>query len=266
MTIHTHNDFHLGDNLVHLNFLRRVALLHPDREFVHAVHGCHYEALLPLLDGVSNASLVLHETRSPESRDVWKNAGAGTPSGGFWERHPLRNDFVGFHMSWFAHLAAQLGVSNPICRPEDLLFDYPALKTARPIATHARFDFLVVNSRPCSGQLMAYDKLEYMDPLIAELSRSFLVITTQKSDVDVPCTQDFHMSVHGIGRMSLQCRYIVGVATGPLWPTFNVWNQESVELRLVLLENEDLSDLGRNVVQVGTVEQAMAVLRKRNIL
>ena len=37
MDFHTYNRFHLGDNLLHLHFLRHLALKYPEHTFIHAV-------------------------------------------------------------------------------------------------------------------------------------------------------------------------------------------------------------------------------------
>lgn len=269
MTIRTHNSFHLGDNLVVLHFLRKLALANPAREFIHAVEPCYIEALNPLIADVDNVSIIKIEDKFSDSFDIWKNAGAGTPAGGFWDNHPYKNNHVMFHASWFSFLANNWGLDNPITRSSDMLFDYPALLDDELKFDPAPCDVLVVNSQPCSGQLLAYDKVEYFDPLLEQLAAKGLrVVCTQKTEVQgVSCTTDFGLSVTDIGHISLRTRIIVGVATGPLWPTFNVWNQARVQLRLVLLGNgEFIDDLGMNIVQVPDLEHATSILTNRGIL
>jgi len=267
MTYHTHNDFHLGDNLVVLNFLRRLALAHPGESFVHAAHECHLDQLMPVVADVPNVRLCRIEDRAPESRDVWKNAGAGTDGGGYWERHPDRNQFVPFHLAWFRDLAAAMGLESPVATATDLLFDYPELPDAKPTVTSAPFDFLIINSRPCSGQFMAYSDLYCLDPLIERLSHRHLCLVTQESKVpNIHCTRDHGATISSIGRLSLQCKYILAVATGPMWPTFNKWNQDSVQLRLILLEGERLDGLSPNIEHASTISAAERVLVERELI
>ncbi len=268
-THYTHNDFHLGDNLVFLNYLRRLALANPGHGFVHAAHECHLAALAPVVQDVPNVALIRYEDRDAASIDVWKNAGAGTPNGGFWETHELKTDFAWFHVAWFTHLSRRMGLECPIRKPQDLLFDYPALLQGPGLANAAAitFDFLVINSRPCSGQCLAYDKVEYFDGLLAELAaKGYKVACTQKSEVPgVYCTADDNLSVTEIGHMSIYASHIVGVATGPMWPTFNVWNQSSVKTRIFMLEGEKLN-LGTNCEQVANMDEIRALLVGKGLL
>ena len=54
------------------------------------------------------------------------------------------------------------------------------------------------------------------------------------------------------------------VSTGPSWPTFNVWNQNNVQTRLLFLERERI-DLPR-VIHCGTREEARARLQDQGLL
>lgn len=267
MTIHTHNDFHLGDNLVVLNFLRRLAFDYPKHEFVHAANLCHIPQLADVVKDVPNIRIVDIEARDKNSLDLWKNAGAGTPQGGFWEGHPLKEDFVWFHVAWFSHVTQIMGLDNPIKRASSLLFNFPALVDSEHILRDQRFDFLFINSRPCSGQLPAYDSIDYFDGLITKLvAAGHNVVCTQPTEVEgVTCTKDVGLTVAQIGNISIHTPYIVGVATGPMWPTFNVWNQASVKLRLILLEGENLN-IDPEAVQVTNIQRATEVLRGRGLL
>ena len=51
---HTFNEWHLGDNLVHLNFLRRLAVEHPDFQFIHACRIDYHEPLKPVVWPLTN--------------------------------------------------------------------------------------------------------------------------------------------------------------------------------------------------------------------
>ena len=81
MTHHSYNEFHLGDNLIHLHFLRKLALKYPDEFFVHAVQPCHLLQLGEAIEDVPNIRLDPLENKAAGSVNVWKNAGA-TVTGG----------------------------------------------------------------------------------------------------------------------------------------------------------------------------------------
>ena len=141
---------------------------------------------------------------------------------------------------------------------------------------HERIDFLIVNSRPCSGQFRAYDSTEYLTPLILELAERYSVAVTQPLYIEnsgghrpaatsVACTMDYNLSISEIGALSLHADNLIMVSTGPSWPTFNVWNANRVRLRLLMLENE-IIDYMPNLVQVASREAARSVLRERGFL
>lgn len=266
MTRYSYNDFHLGDNLQHLHFLRKMALANPADEFVHGVHLCHMGQLFEAVEDVKNIHLVDVEKfrvgnwpMRDVARNVWKNAD------GFWERHPLRDDYAGFYIQWFEHLAGEMHLESPIKKREDLLFDYPRIRVRTPLSHW--FDVLLINSQPCSGQFRAYDRLDYFDPLIAELHRAGKrLVVTQKSEltekIGIPCTRDHGLSITGVGNLSFHCSTIIMVSTGPSWPTFNTWNEASGKLRIVCLDREVLN-LSSNTVQVNDLQGALQMMRER---
>jgi len=251
--IHTHCDYHLGDSLIHLNFLRRVAQNHPEKRFIHAAHGVLLPQLAELVADVPNLSLRPLDLRENGSFDAWK-----ARKGGFYN-DPERNNWVLYHLQHFERLAADMGIENPVKSPRDLLFDYPALENG----TIEPFDVLLINSMPFSGQLPGI-KPEHFDELIGRLMDSgYSVVATAKSSYSLPCTQPH--SVTAIGSMSMACKYIIGVATGPMWPTFNVWNFDTVQCRLILLEPERIH-LTPNTEHAAGISQAIEILEARGIL
>jgi hypothetical protein len=279
-TISTHCDFHLGDNLAHLHLLRDLALRHPPHRFLHAVHACHLKDLAEAVEDRQNIYLIPMEARDAGSIDVWKNAG------GFWESHALRNDYAGFCLENHRHVAAKMGLESRFTRPEELLFDYPALikrhvyaEMQGPLAGAGLaalpngnlFDFLIVNSQPCSGQFMEYDRVDFFDPLIAELiAVGKRVVVTQKSAVPGAFwTGDCGLTITGIGSLSLDCTHHVMVSTGPSWPTLNIWNQSSSHgssrVRILLLERERVN-LDPLVHCVSTLAAARRVLQENSLL
>lgn len=268
----TYCDFHLGDNLVHLHFLRKQAIANPRDTFFHYAHDCHLEQLREAIEDLPNISIYSLDVKPSQAINAWKN------SGGYFENSWLKGDFSAFHIAWFGHLAQQMGLRTVFEKPTDFLFDYPALQkdvTRRlpPGYQLEKFDILFINSRPCSGQCMAYDDVNYFDPLIEELARKYCLIVTQKTNLParsgeygIRCTTETEMTVSEIGALSLRCNYIVGVATGPLWPTFNIWNQHSVTRRLIMLSNGEQLNLGANVRQVRDRDEMRSALVQEGLL
>lgn len=269
MTFESYNDFHLGDNLIHLNFLRRLAIKHPDHQFRHWLQPCHIEPLRAIAD-VPKGNLELAslegemavdgsmEKRPANARNVWKNAG------GFWEGHKLRNDWANFHVAWFALMAGEMGLQSPIADTMDLLLDYPAIVSGLDVP---RFDVLFVNSQPCSGQFLDFDTAHCMDPMINALVENGLkVVCTQPTPCGAPCTRDWGLNITQIGSLSLTVPYHVMVATGPMWTTFNIWNTLTTKLRLLMLGNGERLNMPVPIEQVSTKDQAWKALERHGLL
>jgi len=270
----THNAYHLGDNLVHLHFLRKVALANPDREFIHAARWQYRRELEPVVADVPNlnlteldhdpfykypfdGSVAFHHVADQSSNHpkVWhydRSVNAWRGADGFWYAHPDRNDFVKFHLeAWFPLLCERIEVENPMRTPADMLFDYPALQM--PVPDLVPFDVLVMNAPPGSGQFEAFSATE-LDNIICELEFNKVKVVATGSGFPKP-----HFSVTQIGQMSLHCHTILMVSTGPSWPTFNVWNKDSIKLRVILLDAERVN-LAPFTVHCSRIEEAREIL------
>lgn len=267
-THHTYCEFQIGDSLIHLHFLRKLAAIYPSHRFVHGVKPMHFAQMREVIEDLPNIELISFPERDPASLNIWKNVN------NFWASHPLRDDYANFHLDWFRDLAQRMGVvESPFRTPSDLLFDYPAL--LQPTSLSKPFDVLFINSAPCSGQFRAYlngpagpgdFNPEYFDPLIAELAaKNYRVVVTARTKVPhVPCTLDFGLTITGIGNLSLYCPTVLMVSTGPSWPTFNVWNRSTVQTRIAFLDREKIN-LAPNTFEVSSLDAAREVLRSRGI-
>src|SRR5215475_4918855 len=251
--IRTHNAYHLGDNLIHLHFLRKVALANPDTQFVHFAQWQYLRELRDLIQDVPNLSLSDFNYMLPsDSTNSWRGAD------GFWYSHPKRLDFVAFHLeAWFPRLCERMKVANPMREPKDMLFDYPAIQN--PVPDAVPFDVLLIDAPPGSGQFQSYSK-SGMERLLDDLEASGQRVVT--SGTGYP---DRIFSAAQIGNLSLNCHTIVMISTGPSWPTFNIWNQDSIKLRLILLDEERVN-LAPNSMHCGNIDHARAILSEANIL
>lgn len=257
MTINTHCGLRLGDNLAALHFLRALAKANPTVNFRHAAHVQYLHQMTEVVYDLENIRLIPFDYHAIDSVDLWKNAD------GYWEKHPKKNDYSGFMLEFFARMANELGFAAPFSKPMDLLFDYPALQKKEPRVEP--FDILVVNSPALSGQALRYN-VDRMDHLIRDLAGKHKILTTHPSRIEgISCTAKHGYTVTDIGNCSLFCKTIVMVSTGPSWPTLNVWNQESVGLRVVILEHERLN-LGKNEHHVPDSDAARKVLQEQGLL
>ena len=136
--IHTYNEYHLGDQLIHLHYLRKVCKENPHLDFTHHCQEQYHAQLLPLTE---DAPILLRDLHIPPGAF---NSWIGYKN--FFYNHGARRDWVVFHQSWFDYLSDRLEVANPIACKEDFLFDYPALGAP----TQYEFDYLLINSPPAS--------------------------------------------------------------------------------------------------------------------
>lgn len=264
----THCALRLGDNLQHLHFLRKLAHKYPRDHFTHYAHRAYLPNLIEVIADVDNIRLGdLDEACKPgrhywdaepvtPSFNAWKNAF------GFWEIAENGNDYVAFYVDFFDHLAHKMGLENPIQRAADFLFDYPALAPKRT----TEYDFLFVNSEPQSGQALGFQK-SHLDRIAHDLhAAGHAVITTEQThNPQIPFTREFGATVTHVGVISNQCKNIIAVSTGPSWPTFNVWNEKTVDFRALIIDNERV-DIIPNTVHVKNAAQLRTALQAKGFL
>lgn len=236
---HTHCSTRLGDNLAHIHLLRALAIRHTGDKFIHHALPEYAEALREAVIDLPNVEV--SSTRPPSgSVEVWKGRD------GAWYKHRNRNDYSGFYLEWHERIAHDIGYVSPFQVGTDLLFDWPLLKT--PSHRH-KFDFLVINSPPQSGQFLGFD-FSAMVAMIERLKLLGSVVTTWPPV----------FSLSGLGQLSQCCRCVVMVSTGASWPTFNVWNKD-LPLRVVLIDSEDLSGLGDRMVHTNKIQDVPDIVR-----
>ena len=210
MLIKTYNEYHLGDQLHHLNYLRKVCQEDTSIECVHYCKQEYHSQLLPLCEGVP---ITLHDL---SHRGDAINAWIGVD--GYFYRSPLNKNWVAFHLDWFSHLSNQLGVMNPMQTPDSFLFDYPAIQKGK----YPSYDVLIVNSVPMSGQLPDYNPWFFNKLTKKYLDEGSSVITTFPTNL-CQSTLELGMTVTDIGALAKGVSRIQGVDTGPIWTTYNVW-------------------------------------------
>ena len=250
--VDTYCQWHLGDNLILLHFLRKMSERYPDVEFRHALNPEYLRQCNEVVHDLSNIRITsLPDTRfSSQPIDGWKGAD------GFYFEHPKNQEYGAVFVDFFAGMARKMGLQSPIQNTEMLLFDYPAL--TRDVLAQ-KYDFLVVNSVPLSGQFRDYEETRFNSLLNRIQENGFSVITTKKVE-GVDCTLDFRLSVTGIGNVSLHSHFLLAVVTGSMWPCMNIFNNYRHE-RKILLNCQEVVDFGRNVVMVKTMDEAEEALK-----
>ena len=210
MLIKTYNEYHLGDQLHHLNYLRKVCQEDTSIECIHYCKQEYHSQLLPLCEGVP---ITLQDlSHRGDAINAW------IAVDGYFYRSPLNKNWVAFHLDWFSHLSNQLGVMNPMQTPDSFLFDYPAIQKGK----YPSYDVLIVNSVPMSGQLPDYNPWFFNKLTKKYLDEGSSVITTFPTNL-CQSTLELGMTVTDIGALAKGVSRIQGVDTGPMWTTYNVW-------------------------------------------
>lgn len=259
-SITTFNALHLGDNLVHLHFLRALARRHPDIHFTHGAHDSLLAQLYPVWSDVDNLTVKSIGEVGQGAINAWRGAG------GHWYGHPQQNDFVAYHLDWFRHLARAMGLESPFHCARDLLFDYPALRNGLR-QNQPPLDFLVINSSPQSGQWRGFSQHDF-ETLVASLfaSGKSVITTRPTSTPGVASTSAVEGDITFIGQVSQRARCIIGCVTGPMWPCLNVWNADTVALRVHLLDHERVDYVPEHTVHCNSLSLVPELLRDRGLL
>lgn len=251
----TFNEWHLGDNLIHLNYLYRLAKLNPEKKFRHYVNKNHLAQLNPLLEGIPNITLFELGLAPSLSTNCW----IGHQK--YFHNSPLKRDWVSFHLGYFKYLSNLLGFQNPVKSRDDLLFDFPVLGNCQ---ANAAYDFLIINSTPLSSQIADFDS-NYLTQLTAKLvDRGCKVVTTHPTGF-TKSTLEQGYDLLKIAQLSNRCHTIIGVPNGPMWLTFNSVNNKQLKARLVWLSIQNLN-LGVNCLTCENKEAITNILKESGVI
>jgi hypothetical protein len=226
MLIETYNEYHLGDQFIHLNYLYRAVPLNPE---VNWVHYCKADYIDQLQHFVPREMPIQLKPLERRGLNCW----IGHEN--YFYSHHERRHWANFHMQWFERLSSKLGVKNPIRDKSDLLAGFDVLR--KPATT---CDVLIINSPPGSGQLPDFNQ-KIFDRVASNLYHAGLrVITIEPLGFPVPATRDYDLKLHQIGR--IRFNMLIGVDTGPLWPTYNQF-QKKEAARVIIGSTSDIFGL-----------------------
>ncbi len=242
----TFNRFHLGDNLLHLQFLRRLAQQNLGLPIEHRCHAQYIPAMQGLVSDLPQIQLT-ELTDQPEGYiDAWRG------TNGFWYAHPKRHDFTAFHLEHFAILSERMGIPCPIKTAQDMLWDSPALNPDN--LSSANVDVLIINSAPQSNQWPEYDADKFLQ-LQRELRKKGLrTINSEELRAQ-------GWPIAAVGALAGQCQYVMGTAHGPFWVTLNKWTAQTMKRWVAMTgNNEDLDGLHPNVKTTPHILEALDYL------
>ena len=235
--INTYMQWHLGDNLIHLHFLRKLSEKYPEIKFQHALNPQYIGQCAEVIEDNPRISLTsLVRDKNPEGLNGWKGAND------FIFSHQNKDQFGALYLDLFAKLSKEMGLSTPFKNTSDLLFDYPAILKKQ---TRGNYDVLLINSEPLSDQFKTYNENDFIELVHALKNKGLSVISSKKIE-GIDCTLDTQCSVTDIANLSLRAKYFIAVCTGAMWPSMNVFNQNIHEFKIIL-NHQEIVDIGNKV-------------------
>lgn len=158
-----------------------------------------------------------------------------------------QTDIMEFVMRYLNAQCDESGIPKQFLSRTDLLADWPSLMSS---SETPECEILFIAAAPRSGQVPGYDQGS-MNTLCDELSERHKVIEISDRTKKITMAE--------IGRISGKSRLIVSVATGPMWPTWNVWS--TTAQRIIMLEPMRI-DFGIPCDHASNVTQIRVILEK----
>jgi RNAse (barnase) inhibitor barstar len=219
--INLHNECRLGDNVFTVHFLNK----YYDTDILFNYY-IHPQYINELKKHIINENIQIHPYHlvPSDSYSTWIGY-----NGFYYNKISEYNfKFDLFYVDFFNKMSNELKIEPKFFSNLDMLFD----NFNYEISTNKTYDYLIINSRPMSGQFnYEENKFDYLCDLLTNLNKTF--ITTQKVK-NYECTSDYGMSLVDIGNLSNYCNNIISVNTSPIIRTFTIQNIDKVKKRFVL--------------------------------
>jgi hypothetical protein len=233
LTYFFHNAAHLGDCLISLHFLKKLA----EKNNILCEFQCDLQNSINynVYDGKENAQLeeFISDSKSikitnhnhPNSINlhwdpaVWrmKSVVSGIPA---IDNYGWHEESIAMWFYVYNFIAEENGLIPPFEALEDLYFDGTVFDNSDK---YEKYDYLIINSKPGSDQLSYNDERskEYFENICNTLSlHNKKFITTEKIK-DYPSTRDLNLSLCQIGNLAQNCTNIVGVPNSPFIVSMN---------------------------------------------
>lgn len=192
-----------------------------------------------------------------DSMDSWIASGLFESQG---IRYENQTDIMGFVQKYFNAMGREGGLGDPFERREDMMCAWPSMqKCTSRNPDHVKWNnftgILFINADPKSGQCPGYSSSE-MDALIQN---------TEAAGNSVCSIGGSDLTLAQIGQLSTFAKLIVGCATGPWWPTMNVWNKN---VQRICMLNPMRLDYGPGVpiVHAKNAAQAQDIMKQIGFL
>lgn len=230
--VYLYNPYHLGDSYFVLHFLRKVCQSNNDIRFILQTAKGYWEECGSFIGEFRDRILLQELKRKNEGINGWY--GSIRLKTGFRDGAYVINER---YDEFFDYLSGQIGVDNPVKGKNCTLIDHPAIKEDK---RNLDCDILLVNSLPLSRQYLYFE--DQFERKVNELKERYKIVCTRSiKNVDIPCTVDYRMNLLEIGNLSTKAKYVIGIATAPIIPCFNIYNIDTVKKWFVLSKRSTYS-------------------------
>jgi hypothetical protein len=239
--INTYIEPHLGDNVRHLDYLRKIVDKDSNYYFTHYAREKYLNELQTQIIGYeNNIQLKPYEHGIPSdaihgwiNTDNWYE-GYYYPKVLKDEGYPLMYDKM--YIKWFNLLEQKYNLPNPIKTPEDFKTKFNGLEV---YDLEKEYDVLLINSIPQSAQYM-YEENLFEKLALDFKSKGYDVITTHKIP-NIECTLDYNYNLVQIAKISTKTPIIIAVDTGPIHLCLNKITLDNCQLFHILHKSNSYS-------------------------
>lgn len=228
--INTYNELHLGDNVYHLDYLKKIINKYPEYRFAHYCNAQYHTQLQATLVGYED-TIRLYSTLNIPLNSINSWIGSG---GWFYtwvsnkiDKLPILYDEM--YIEWYNLLETTYGLPNPIKTSDDFLLHFNGLDVYDLEKT---YDVLIINSVPMSGQYVYEYELFYK--FCNTMSGNGMTLITTNKLENYECTLDYNYNICDIAKISTKCKYILAIHTGPLALCLNKYTINNVEFFHIL--------------------------------
>lgn len=240
--LNLYNAYHLGDNIYNINFFNKYT--NYDYVFNYYIQPQYFNELSKHIINPNIKLLDIHQCNRNNFIDCWINGY------GIWSDYiDSQNNMIDlFYVNFFKKISNILGIECLVKDKSDILFDNTNIINK----INKKFDFLIVNEFPYSGQFNF--NIGHFSELFDFLHKENISFISTTKTSNAECTRDYNMSIVDIGFLSESCNNIISVNTAPICSTFNVNNINTVN-KWFVLDNINSYSYNHNIIRLNDLSK-----------
>jgi len=247
---HFYNEYHYGDNILNLKFLRNISENLKDKNitikyYYDPIYIKNPDELQRYVDS-KVVTLKSINDKPANAVHLWMGDSNFVKN----KSYTIINEY---YKLFYEKILSILGIrqesiNTSLFQKEDYLQDiYNKLDSK-----FHNLDILVINAEPNSGQL-DYNKSK-MDAACIKLASKYKIATTSPVNDSINCTFKDGLKLQDIGAISTHAKYIIGINSGPIVACFNTDTQKSVK-KWILFDKTPMSNTEINMVVLNSLDE-----------